>query len=224
MDVGRTARAVVRLTLLGLLLLAGLALARSLVRNRGPGRLLPLLRGSFYRKLVASLLLASIVPLVGLALFLRGYLERRGDVALAQSATQFVSAARRVIEDYSAGTDVDAEADLTDGVLHWLRRIVGQEIHVYRDGLLQATSTRELFDSGLLERRLDGDVRRRLVEGGVPYVVAPMSVGPSQIPVAYAPVREPGRPVSATVVAVPLVLEQRQIARGVSPLGGYKCG
>jgi nitrogen fixation/metabolism regulation signal transduction histidine kinase len=177
--------------------------------------LMPALRGSFYRKLLAALLLASIVPLVGLALFLRGYLERRGEAALNASAAQFVSAAQRVIEDYSAGAG-EGEVELNDGILHWLRRIVGQEIHVYRDSVLQATSTRELFDSGLLPARLDGDVRRRLVEGGVPHVVAPMSVGPSDIPVAYAPVRSLGDVTEQVVVAVPLVLEQREIARGVS--------
>jgi two-component system nitrogen regulation sensor histidine kinase NtrY len=43
-----------------------------------------------------------------------------------------------------------------------------------------------------------------------------MSIGPSEIPVAYAPVRRPQDPAGRTVVAVPLVLEERQIARALS--------
>jgi signal transduction histidine kinase len=208
--------AAVRLALLGLLLLAGIEILDRSFRPAALRELLAFLRRSFYRKLLAALLAASIVPLVGLALFLRGYLERRGDAALVASATQLVSAAQRVVEDYSSGPEEEG-AELTDEILHWLHRIVGQEIHVYRgaDGALQASSAGELFDSGLLPPRLDGDVRRRLVEGGLPHVVAPMAIGSRDVPVAYAPARGNGDP-RGLVVAVPLVLEERQIARGVS--------
>jgi signal transduction histidine kinase len=210
--------AIVRLSLLGLLVLAAVALLTRAFRAGGLRELVPVLRGSFYRKLLAALLLASILPLLGLALFLRGYLERRADAALISSATQFVSAAQRVVEDYSADV-IEGEARLTDGILYWLRRIVGQEIHVYQDGRLQASSTRELFDSGLLPPRLDGEVQRLLVDERLPYLVVPMSIGPSVIPVAYAPVRQMGDPASQVVVAVPLVVEQQQIARALSRVG-----
>jgi signal transduction histidine kinase len=209
-----TLGAMARLCLLGLALFACTGLFARGFAPGGLSGLLHVLRGSFYRKLLAALLLASIVPLVGLALFLRGYLERRGDAAVIASATQFVSAAQRVVEDYSA--DATESEQLNDSVLHWLRRIVGQEIHLYRDGALQASSTRELFDSGLLAPRLDGEVQRRLADEGLPYLVAPMFIGPSEIPVAYAPVRQFGDSAGRQIVAVPLVLEQQQIARGVS--------
>jgi signal transduction histidine kinase len=210
--------AIVRLSLLGLSVLVVLALLTRAFRSGGLRGLVPLLRGSFYRKLLAALLLASIAPLVGLALFLRGYLEGRGDAALVSSATQLVSTVQRVVEDYSV-EEIEGETGLTDGVLYWLRRIVGQEIHVYRDGRLQASSTRELFDSGLLPPRLDGEVQRRLVDEGLPHLVVPMSIGSTDILVAYAPVRRSGDPPSRMTVAVPLVLEQRQIARALSRVG-----
>jgi signal transduction histidine kinase len=210
--------AIVRLSLLGLSVLSVVALATRVFRPGGLRELIPVLRGSFYRKLLAALLLASIAPLVGLALFLRGYLEGRGDAALVSSATQLVSTAQRVVEDYSV-EEVEGEPVLTDAVLYWLRRIVGQEIHVFRDGRLQASSTRELFDSGLLPPRLDGEVQRRLVDEGLPHLVVPMSVRSTDILVAYAPVRWSGDPQSRLTVAVPLVLEQRQIARALSRVG-----
>jgi signal transduction histidine kinase/HAMP domain-containing protein len=169
--------AIVRLSLLGLTVLGALAVTARALRPGGLRGLVPELRGSFYRKLLA--------------------------------------AAQRVIEDYSVDV-TEGEAELTDDILYWLRRIVGQEIHLYRDGVLQASSTRELFDSGLLTPRLDGEVRRRLVDEGLPHLVAPMSIGPSDISVAYAPVRQLGDSPSQLIVAVPLVLEQRQIARAVA--------
>jgi len=67
-----------------------------------------------------------------------------------------------------------------------------------------------------LPPRLDGDVQRRLLEEGLPYLVAPTRLGPVTIPVAYAPVRRPGEPAGELVVTLPLVLEQLQIERDVS--------
>ncbi len=202
-----------RLAGAGLLGLALLTLAPRLLRFGGARELVAALRGSFYRKLVAAVLIASVLPLIGLALFLRGYIEGRADAALDDSAIRLVGAARRALEDYAESAAPDDIA-FNDNVLHWLRRVVGQEIHVYEDGLLQASSKRELFASGLLTPRLDGDVHRRLVDEGLPFLVVPTRIGPREIPVAYAEVFEKD-PLLDFVAAVPLVVEERQIARAV---------
>ncbi len=208
--------AAVRLALIALLILGLLALLPYLLPPHGPAFLLRKLRGSFHRKLLAALLLASIVPLVGLSLFLRGYLESRGDVELLSSAAQYLGAAQRLVEDFTAESADNDEAapELDDNAMYWLRRLLGQEIHVYENGLLRATSKPELFASGLLPMRVDGDVQRRLLAEGMPSLIIWTTIGPSTIPVAYAPVRgaEPGREL---LVAVPIILEQQQIARDV---------
>jgi signal transduction histidine kinase len=209
--------AAVRLALIGLLILGLLALFPLLVPPHGPAFLLRKLRGSFHRKLLAALLLASIVPLVGLSLFLRGYLERRGDSELISSANQFLGSAQRLVEDFSAASPENEEGapELDDDIMYWLRRLLGQEIHVYENGLLRATSKPELFASGLLPTRVDGEVQRRLLGEGVPSLIIWTTIGPSTIPVAYAPVRgvDPAREM---LVAVPIILEQQQIARDVN--------
>jgi len=210
--------AAVRPGLLGLLLLALLGPVPGLLRPRGAG-LAAMLRGSLRRKLLAAMLLASVVPLLALALFLRGYVERRGDADLEATAARTVATVQRVIEDYAAADPTAPAPELNDAILHWLSSVAGQEIQLYAGGRLEATSTRALFDSGLLAPRLDGEVRRRLVDEGLPHLVAPMALGPRAIPVAYAPVRarsHSGRPL---VVAVPLVLEQRQAAREAARVG-----
>jgi signal transduction histidine kinase len=203
--------AAVRLALIGLLILGLLALIPQLVPPHGPVALLRKLAGSFHRKLLAALLLASIVPLVGLSLFLRGYLENRGDAELVSSATQYLGAAQRLVEDFTA----EASTELDDNAMYWLRRLLGQEIHVYENGLLRATSKPELFASGLLPTRVDGAVQRRLLGEGVPSFINWTTIGPSTIPVAYAPVRG-ADPARELLVAVPIILEQQQIARDVN--------
>jgi two-component system nitrogen regulation sensor histidine kinase NtrY len=119
------------------------------------------------------------------------------------------------LEDYGEATlETGGLTRVNDDFLYWLRTVVDQEIHIFENGLLHATSKRELFASGLLPPRLDGEVQRRLVEEGRPNLVVRTRIGSSMIPVAYAPLRS-AVPGSEFVVAVPTLLEQRQIERAV---------
>jgi two-component system nitrogen regulation sensor histidine kinase NtrY len=131
-----------------------------------------------------------------------------------------VGAAQRVVEDYQNVGEDDPSVPrlpINDQALWWLRRVVGQEIHVYEDGVLAATSKPELFDSGLLQPRLPGEVDRDVVRGGQPFVVRQERLGALRLPVAYARVDEPRGPRNA-VIAVPLVIEQRAFTRSVDRL------
>jgi signal transduction histidine kinase/HAMP domain-containing protein len=210
----------VRLLLAGLAIVAAAALAGTVSGRGGLPALLDVVRGSFYRRLLATVLAASILPLIGLSFFLRAYIDRRGEASLTDSAAAVVGAARRVVEDYlSVGEDDPAAPRLriTDETLWWLRRVVGQEIHVYEGGVLAATSKPELFDSALLPVRLPGEVDRDVVRGGQPFVVRHEHLGALPVPVAYAPVDEPSGPRDA-VIAIPLAIEQRDYTRSVDRL------
>jgi signal transduction histidine kinase len=211
---------VVRLLLLGAGVLALAALARIVAGGGGLQRLSDIVRGSFYRKVLAAVVVASVVPLVALALFLRAYIETRGAASLADSAADLIGAARRVVEDYQSVPEDDPSIPrlrINDEALWWLRNVVGQEIHVYEDGAVAATSKPELFDSALVAKRLPGEVDRDVVRGGKPVLVRTERLGSHPLPVAYARLTERGGPRDA-VIAVPLVLEQRAFARSVDRL------
>ncbi len=210
----------VRLFLAALAVLALGALVTTLSGSGGIEALKDVLRSSFYAKLLAVVLIASVVPLVSLSIFLRTYIDRRGEATLADSAAALVGAARRVVEDYqSVGEDDPTipRLPINDSVLWWLRRVVGQEIHVYEDGAVAATSKPELFDSGLVQRRLPGEIDRDVVRGGQPVVVLRERLGAFPLPIAYARVEERGGPRDA-VIAVPLVIEQRASTRSANRL------
>jgi signal transduction histidine kinase len=172
--------------------------------------------GSFYRKLLVALLVASVVPVLGLSFFVRGYIERRAQTVLLENAARLATVVRRVVEDYAAPDPDDTTPPvMNDEVLHWLRRVIGQEINLYEGGMLTATSKRELFSSGLLTGRLPGAVQDQVVLAGHPSVVLETRLGASTIPVAYTRVHLAGPPERDAVVAVPLVLERRQLVRAV---------
>jgi len=210
----------VRLFLAGLAVLGLCALVTTLSGSGGIEALKDVVRSSFYTKLLAVVLIASVVPLVSLSIFLRAYIDRRGEASLADSAAALVGAARRIVEDYQTPGEDDPtipRLPINDSTLWWLRRVVGQEIHVYEDGVVAATSKPELFDSGLLQERLSGEVDRDVVRGGQPVVVRREHLGAISLPVAYARVDERGGPRDA-VIAVPLVIEQRAFARSADRL------
>jgi signal transduction histidine kinase len=168
-------------------------------------------RGAFYRKILAAMLAASLLPLLGLASVLRGTIEVSAERSLRESSANIVGAVRRVVEDYAAVIRDDESTParrVDDGILYWLRNLVGQEIHVYENDVLAATSKPELFESGLLSTRLPGEVRTALLREGEPTVVRDVSLGGSSLPVAYARADLAG---TSAVVAVPLVLERREI-------------
>ncbi len=210
--------AFVRLSLLGLALLAVAAIAPHLVRRDAASYLIHAVRSSFYRKLLATLLLASLVPVVGLALFLRGAIERRAQSGLVDAAARLVDVARRVVEDYATVEGAEPGAAppvLNDEVLRWLRGVIGQDIHLYENGLLVASSKRELFASGFFLRRLPGEVEENLVRGGIPHLVRWSTLGSTPVPVAYARATLPGAAGEA-VVAIPLILQQQSFAHSVA--------
>ncbi len=210
--------AAARLALLAMALITGSILLAGAARPNVAERLARALRGSFYRKLLLTLLLASVLPLVGLSLFVRGYIESRATATVVGAAVRYVSVAQRVVEDFLvAEFEQGGSPELDDNVLHWLRRLVGQEIHVYREGRLVASSKRELFTSGLLPVRLPGAVQEELVRVGLPYLVLPTRLGDESVPVAYAPLtaREVTWVPTGLVVAVPLTVQRDDISRPV---------
>ncbi len=210
-----------RFLLAGLAILFIVAVLPRLVRRGGLALVNTALRGSFQRKLVAATLVASVVPLIGLSLILRGYIETRAGQELESSAIGFAGAAQKLLEDAAAPLDpLDEESadiapvQISDSFLLWLRRVVGQDVHVYERGRVVASSKRELFDAGVLPARLDGWVQRQVAIEGRPSLVLRQMLGGRELPVAYAPIRSVA-PSRQMIVAVPMVRAPGEIHRAV---------
>ncbi len=206
-----------RLALVSLALFAILEASSFAAAGGGIRALIRGVRASFYRKLLAALLAASILPLLGLAFFVRSAIERRAEAGFVESTAQMAGIVSRVVADWVALQEErgGTGTGINDEILQWLRRIVGQDIHVYENGVLAATSRRELFASGFLLPILPGDVERRVARGGLAYRLRASEAGSIPIPTVYARVHLPG-PDRGTVVAVPVAVQQQGVARAVA--------
>ncbi|MEO7191532.1 MAG: HAMP domain-containing sensor histidine kinase [Vicinamibacterales bacterium] len=191
----------------------GAALAAPLTqRLAAPLRLLfHEIRTSFYRKLFLLFVGAAVVPVVAFALLFGGYMNARFQADVQSEAKSVVTVARRVFEELSAAELRPGEPRApSDDVMVWIRQVIGQDVNLFEGSELQATSQRDLFDSGLLPTRTPATVYQGIALNRLPTLVAEDQLGNSQYLVAAAPVPARGRD---AVLTVPLAPRQRELER-----------
>jgi len=164
-----------------------------------------------------------IVPFLAATIYIRHTLAarlRRETLAHAQTALE---TARTVLDDYlfAAGTSPGRRQLIDDDLLAWMGKIVGHDLSIYADGRLFSTSRRELFASGLLPERIDGDTLGQILAAPGRFVVESRRVRRrpfDQVEAALASI--PGR-LSFTgpaVLSIPLLPEQRETEEEIARL------
>jgi signal transduction histidine kinase len=201
------------------LVLVGTALFTRASRERPRvGRaLLREIRASFYRKLFLAFVLASIIPVVTLALVIRAYFAEllRDDVRAAASGTAAV--AQRVIEssDPLLRRGPDGVLSVSDDVMIWISQVIDQDVNIFLGPRLRATSERDLFASGLLPTRTPYQVYRAIAIERLPSFVNEDAIGSFPYMIAAAPVRAAGQ---EAILTVPLTLRRQEIERDIAEL------
>jgi signal transduction histidine kinase len=176
------------------------------------------IRASFYRKLFLAFVLASIVPVLTLALVIRTYFAGLLLTDIQDEATRTAAVAQRVIEQSGAllgGGAGGAAPFLGDDVIVWISQLINQDVNVFFDAELAATSERDLFASGVLPTRLPDDVYRAIVLQRLPSVVTEDRIGNVAYMLAAAPVRFQN---TNGVLTVPLALRQHEVESEIDDL------
>ncbi|HET6373185.1 MAG TPA: ATP-binding protein [Candidatus Polarisedimenticolia bacterium] len=162
----RSARAIraclLGIELIGILLLPALLLWTKGRAGAGVHRVLSALGRTHYRKLLATYSAATLIPLLALSALISGYIRQELDENVEDRGRQGILSAGSLVRTI---LDLEGEAELDDDVLYWLSLQVGKDVNLYRDGLLFATSRRDLFRTGLLPPRLEGRIYRALEVG-----------------------------------------------------------
>ncbi len=207
----RVARAI-RFLILSGLVIGVLLIPAALGTTRGRlgdtwSRLLAGLGRTHYRKILATFTAATLIPLVALSILMTEYIrteiERDVEDRGRQSILTALKLARSIqIQDF----------DLNDDIAHWLSELIGEDVNLYRGPMVLATSRRELFDTGLLPSRLDGEVYSRLVIGGEPFAFATQDLrGISHLTITAT---VPGPLGSGpTLLSLPLAAQSEEVAK-----------
>jgi signal transduction histidine kinase len=145
-----------------LLLAANAAFGAISRRGTTAPALLREVRASFYRKLFIAFVAAVVLPVVALAIVARLYVADRMRTDIEEEAVRTASAAGRVVEDLVAPRAAEDGFTVDDNLLVWVSRLIGQDVNIFSEGRLLATSERNLFASGFLPTRTPAEVHDAL--------------------------------------------------------------
>jgi nitrogen fixation/metabolism regulation signal transduction histidine kinase len=158
-----------------------------------------------------------VVPLLIFVVFVRAYLDRGLERQVLEQGQSALNTAQRVVEDYlETSGGLTPEELLDDSILVWLARVVGHDLHLFRDDMVIASSRRDLFNALIESERLPGDVYRRIVLEGAAPVLSRHPSGPATFVEIYSAVRLPGA--GRYTLALPFLVQARQIAREAEDL------
>ena len=175
-------------------------------------------RGIGFRARTSLYLTAVIIlPLLAFVLFVRAYLADRLEAEYLERGQTALNTAQRVVEDYVASSGNRApDQVLDDTILTWLARVIGHDLHLYRDDQVLASSRRDLFSAHVESARLPGNIYSSVVLRGSQLVRAEYEAGTSKFVEIYSPVSlGPGQ---RYTLALPFILQARQIEAQVNDL------
>ncbi|HUP46894.1 MAG TPA: ATP-binding protein, partial [Thermoanaerobaculia bacterium] len=159
-----------------------------------------------------------ILPLIVFVIFVRAYLAGRLESEYVDRGQTALNSAQRVIEDYLASQQAPGppEQVLDDAILSWLARVIGHDLHLYRDETLVSSSRRDLFAARVESKRLPGDVYSSIVLGGQQLVRAERTSGAARFIEIYSPINLV--PEGSYILALPFIVQGRQIESQVNDL------
>ena len=200
----------------------GLALAAAVLAALvAPGlrRRLPYreVRARFALKLQIWFVGAATAPVVVVAVLIQGYLADQLRADAEAGALRAAAVAKSVIEESVPVQSPDGQviARFTDDILVRIGQVIGQDVNIFDGPNLVATSTRDLYASGVLPTRTPDRVYRAIALDRLPSFVGEDAAGSLRYQLAAAPVTVGGR---EAILTVPLASRQREIEGQIDEL------
>jgi signal transduction histidine kinase len=172
---------------------------------------------SFATRVYAAFLAVSLVPFLFFAFSTRGLFERAFAGRFVEEAASRAVVARSIVEDFLALQEQERPASLapSEDMVHWVSATLGNDVNLYEDGRLIASSRREFFDSGILPELLDGEAYYRLVTERAPFADRRTAIGPTTFQTLTVPLTLGA---SNLFVSLPFPFERQEAARATAEL------
>ena len=167
---------------------------------------------SFSTRVFLSFAAIAFIPLLLVGLFSRGFFDRIFTQTYIAKAETYALTARSIMEDFlSLQTEEDAAGEtLPEDMVYWIGTTIGNDISLYRDGRVLASSRREFFDAGLLPDLMDGGVYDALARKRAPVATYRQRIGGYSFQNLAIPyVRDDG----LLVITLPFPFERQEVAR-----------
>lgn len=172
---------------------------------------------SFSNRVYLSFLAIALIPMLLFAFFTRNLFDSIFARRFTEEAATHGSFARSVMEDFLLMQPADQETPLgpTEDLVLWISSTIGNDVNLYQEGRLVASSRREFFDSGLFPDLLDGDVYFKILFARSPYITQRQSVGHFSFQILTIPYYFQD---SAFFISIPFPFEKQEVARATRDL------
>jgi signal transduction histidine kinase len=178
---------------------------------------------TFRDRITALFTILVLVPFLAAAVFIRTTVAARLRQETLVHARTALATARTVLDDYlsAAGSSPGRRLLIDDELLSWMAKVVGHDLSIFTNGVIDSTSRRELYTSGLLSGRLRGEsVRRLLSARGQPVVESRSLLGRpfDQVQAQLASLPGIASRTGPAVLSIPLLPQQREAEQEIARL------
>lgn len=183
------------------------------------------LKGERYRltfrdRLLGALVVTAVLPIVLVAFYGRDYATERFVEGLERQLKQETATVGAVIVQRAERREGDLHQAITVQTADQLAANIGADFNVYVQGQLFISSRPELFEAGILDRRLRGSAHAALHLNGERFYMETETIGLYRYVVGYRPlVGQDGTMLG--VVSVPTLYRQDQIDAEVAESNGF---
>ena len=172
---------------------------------------------SFSNRVYAAFLAAAFIPLVFFTFFTRDLFDRVFAARFVEEATARAGIARSLLEDFLFFQEQEQLSPLapSEDMVLGISSTLDNDVNLYDDGRLVASSRREFFDAGILPDLLDGETYYRIVHERMPFAAQRKAIGPTSFRTLTVP--SPLRD-KTLFIALPFPFERQETARAAAEL------
>ena len=167
---------------------------------------------SFSTRVYAAFFAVALIPLLMYTVFTQSLFDRVFTQRFVEDAAIHASYAQSLMEAFLIVGDKNVSPYLapTADLALWVSSTLSNDVNLYQDAILQASSRLEFFDSGLLPDLLDGEAYEGLVYQKKPFFTKRTSVGGYSFQTLTVPYEFQN---STLFISLPFPFEQEEVAR-----------
>ncbi|MCC6397892.1 MAG: ATP-binding protein [Bacteroidetes bacterium] len=170
------------------------------------------LRISFRDRLLATLLIAALLPLGILLIYSQMDVRERLMESMALRLEDQTAAVAQDIAGIGEHADASSELEVRPDRVELIASNAGTDFNLYMGTMLRISSRPELYTAGLLDARMSGSAYAEVVLGGKWFHVETEHIGLFRYAVGYRPVLDAAGGIIG-VVSVPTLFRQDELER-----------
>ncbi len=134
---------------------------------------------SFSNKVYTAFIAIAIISLLIFTFFTRSFIERIFAQQYIEKAEIHANFAYRVMEDFIFRQQPEKYTPVTppEDLVLWISSTINNDVNLYREGKLYASSRREFYDSGLLPELIDGEIYYKIQFENNPFYTRIQKIG-----------------------------------------------